>query len=188
MGYPDIQFKKDVAPEVTIRKAMKPLLDEVVKPAEVEAMVKSGTDDVRETLKTELVTVMTAIGEAVKAIQATAPDLTNVATKGDVQTETLQKAIDATTTRLIAETTVLKELGNDKQKQLIEGMQQIYDTLNKAKPLTDKGDPTDYLNVRLTDGTEFYKAIDKMMTAVADSYTGPSGLVVSRFDSISIPS
>lgn len=170
--YADIVLKKRSIPEVNLRKAVAPVVEQFLKSDIVTRIVSESNQE----LKSELETVLSkVVAVSAQVAQQKPTDLSGIEAK-----------IEDVVTKQVSSADNLSKLAAEQQTTLIKALQQVYDQVSKATPaLTDKTDAMDYVNVRLTDGKSFYKAIDQMMSAVSESYTGPSGLVTAPYNSIS---
>lgn len=163
MDYPDIQLPDTTNGVVTIRKALTPLIKQYLSDDLVTEMAKV-SDTSHEKLEKGISKV--AIDVAVLAHQ--------VKTLKNTDLSEVLKSLDSVVQKHVETSDTLAKLNNDHHAELTKAFQLIFGQLVKSQPpLTKKDDASDYINVRLTDGQDFYKAIDKYMTAISDGGTIP---------------
>lgn len=201
--YPDAPSNNEERKQVAlIRKALAPLLkDALVNPVDtqpvverLDALAKAIESSKAQPPAIELTGVEQRLESVEKAVKAI-PAVEKVAT--DVDLSKVEQALSS-----IAETSKSTEDYQDKVHRLMT--KAIFSMAkDRLAGATDRRDPKDYINVRLTDGSEFYRAIDQLATAVAGnptSFADSSGnptrakldssgnVVVNVFDSPEVPS
>ena len=171
---------QDVA---NIRKALLPLVKEIVEKGDlkVTAMGEQEYRTFMKSVRTDIDTIAKAIYTLAEGIEKSKP---SDKVRAEVDFTSVEKSIDNLKAATMANSQSMADLKKSELK--VEGLESLRLVMAKAlqginKIGTDKTDPTDYMNVRLTDGKDFYNAISR---SIATAMEGTSNTPFLKADGV----
>ncbi|HWZ65624.1 MAG TPA: hypothetical protein VNX65_02380 [Patescibacteria group bacterium] len=168
-----METKKPFEDIAKLRKAIAPLLQELIPDGNLTVMAMS-----KEDYRSFMVSMRNDIALIAKSIETMGEAILDSRPPEKIIASIDFSKVDNAITRLVSATDNNSlRLGNlEKNRLRVEGLEELRTILAKTlqnlvtlnKKPTNPNDPTDYVNVRLTDGQEFYNAIRRAIASVTE--------------------